>query len=110
MKTTKDLVGEVVTIRTIVGEELMAKLSDVTTNGNILEVTGVQVVSLGDDGQIIMIPYTLTGNDDVIQLPVRHVLSITNSMPEAAESFLENQEPEPEDTEEAEPEEDTFSL
>lgn len=107
MKTTKDLVGEVVTIRTIVGEELMAKLTSVTTNGNILEVEAVQVVSLGENGEIVMIPYTLTGNDDVIQLPVRHVLSITNSMPEAAESFLENNQPE---TEEAEPEEDTFSL
>ena len=90
MKTTKDLVGEVVTIRTIVGEELMGKLSDVITNGNILEVERVQVVSLGEDGQIIMIPYTLTGDDDTIHLPVRHILSITSSMPEAAESFLES--------------------
>ena len=90
MKTTKDLIGEVVTIRTIVGEELMGKLTDVVTNGNILEVERVQVVSLGEDGQIIMIPYTLTGDDDTIHLPVRHILSITKSMPEAAESFLEN--------------------
>ena len=110
MKTTKDLVGEVVTIRTIVGEELMAKLTDVTTNGNILEVEGVRVVSLGEEGEIIMIPYTLTGMDDVIQLPVRHVLSITNSVPEAAESFLENQESEDTEIEESETEADTFSL
>ena len=90
MKTTKDLIGEVVTIRTIVGEELMGKLTDVVTNGNILEVERVQVVSLGEDGQIIMIPYTLTGDDDTIHLPVRHILSITKSVSEAAESFLES--------------------
>ena len=90
MKTTKDLIGEVVTIRTIVGEELMGKLTDVVTNGNILEVERVQVVSLGEDGQIIMIPYTLTGDDDTIHLPVRHILSITKSVSEAAESLLES--------------------
>lgn len=113
MKTTKDLVGEVVTIRTIVGEELMGKLSDVVTNGNILEVERVQVVSLGEDGQIIMIPYTLTGDDDTIHLPVRHILSITKSVSEASESFLENQEPQDEIPEVEDPtltQPDNFSL
>ena len=113
MKTTKDLVGEVVTIRTIVGEELMGKLSDVVTNGNILEVERVQVVSLGEDGQIIMIPYTLTGDDDTIHLPVRHILSITKSVAEASESFLENQVPQDEIPEVEDPtltQPDNFSL
>jgi hypothetical protein len=111
MKTTKDLIGEVVTIRTIVGEELMGKLTDVVTNGNILEVDRAQVVSLGEDGQIIMIPYTLTGDDDTIHLPVRHILSITKSMPEAAESFLEsaNIDTDTDETPALDPE-DTFSL
>ena len=111
MKTTKDLIGEVVTIRTIVGEELMGKLTDVVTNGNILEVERVQVVSLGEDGQIIMIPYTLTGDDDTIHLPVRHILSITKSVSVAAESFLEssNIDTDTEDTASLDPE-DTFSL
>ena len=111
MKTTKDLVGEVVTIRTIVGEELMGKLTDVVTNGNILEVERVQVVSLGEDGQIIMIPYTLTGDDDTIHLPVRHILSITKSVSVAAESFLEssNIDTDTDETPALDPE-DTFSL
>lgn len=111
MKTTKDLIGEVVTIRTIVGEELMGKLTDVVTNGNILEVERVQVVSLGEDGQIIMIPYTLTGDDDTIHLPVRHILSITKSVSEAAESFLEsaNIDTDTDETPALDPE-DTFSL
>jgi flagellar biosynthesis regulator FlbT len=94
-----------------VGEELMGKLTDVVTNGNILEVDRAQVVSLGEDGQIIMIPYTLTGDDDTIHLPVRHILSITKSMPEAAESFLEsaNIDTDTDETPALDPE-DTFSL
>lgn len=95
MKSTEDLVGEIVTVRTIVGEELMGKLAGLASNKTILELHGLRVVTLDPDGQIMMLPYTLTGQDDVIGLPTRHVLSIVQSMADAAQGFNEeiNQEP-----------------
>ena len=109
MKNTKDLVGEIVTIRTIVGEELMGKLQGLANNNTILEVHDLRVVTLDSDGQVMMLPYTLTGQDDVIGLPTRHVLSIVESMPSAAEGFQEeiNSEPSPDGP--ADIGEDTFS-
>ena len=110
MKSTEDLIGEIVTIRTIVGEELMGKLESLASNKTILELHGLRVVTLDPDGQIMMLPYTLTGKDDVIGLPTRHVLSIVQSMSDAAEGFkLEtNTDPTPEGP--ANMGEDSFSL
>ena len=110
MKSTEDLVGEIVTVRTIVGEELMGKLQGLASNKTILELHGLRVVTLDSDGQVMMLPYTLTGEDDVIGLPTRHVLSIVKSMPSAADGFKEeiNSEPAPDGP--ADIGEDTFSL
>ena len=95
MKSTEDLVGEIVTVRTIVGEELMGKLAGLASNKTILELHGLRVVTLDPDGQIMMLPYTLTGQDNVIGLPTRHVLSIVQSMADAAQGFNEEINDEP---------------
>ena len=110
MKSTEDLVGEIVTVRTIVGEELMGKLEGLASNKTILELHGLRVVTLDPDGQIMMLPYTLTGEDDVIGLPTRHVLSIVQSMPEAALGFQEDTQAEPTQTGPVDLVDDAFSL
>ena len=110
MKNTKDLVGEIVTIRTIVGEELMGKLQGLANNNTILEVHDLRVVTLDSDGQVMMLPYTLTGQDDVIGLPTRHVLSIVESMSAAALGFSEEIADTPTDEIEQEESSDQFSL
>ena len=110
MKNTKDLVGEIVTIRTIVGEELMGKLQGLASNNTILEVHDLRVVTLDSDGQVMMLPYTLTGQDDVIGLPTRHVLSIVESMSDAALGFSEEIADVPSENEEPEVVQDQFSL
>jgi hypothetical protein len=111
MKSTEDLVGEIVTVRTIVGEELMGKLEGLASNKTILELHGLRVVTLDPDGQIMMLPYTLTGQDEVIGLPTRHVLSIVQSTPEASEGFQEDLDETPNQAEgPADLGEDSFSL
>ena len=99
MKSTEDLVGEIVTVRTIVGEELMGKLEGLALNKTILELHGLRVVTLDPDGQIMMLPYTLTGQDEVIGLPTRHVLSIVQSTTEASEGFKEDLDETPDQAE-----------
>ena len=110
MKNTEELIGEIVTIRTIVGEELMGKLQGLAVNKTILELKGLRVVTLDPDGQIMMLPYTLTGQDDVIGLPTRHVLSIAQSMPDAAGGFQEETKSEPTMSGPVDMGEDSFSL
>jgi len=110
MKSTEELVGEIVTIRTIVGEELMGKLEGLALNKTILELHGLRVVTLDAGGQIMMLPYTLTGQDDIIGLPTRHVLSIVQSMTDAAEGFREETLAEPTSEGPANLGEDSFSL
>ena len=95
MKSTEDLVGEIVTVRTIVGEELMGKLEGLASNKTILELHGLRVVTLDQEGQIMMLPYTLTGQDEVIGLPTRHVLSIVQSMSDASKGFQEESDTTP---------------
>jgi hypothetical protein len=110
MKSTEDLVGEIVTVRTIVGEELMGKLEGLASNKTILELHGLRVVTLDPDGQVMMLPYTLTGQDDVIGLPTRHVLSIVQSMSDAAEGFRLETDSDPIPAGPANIGEDSFSL
>lgn len=110
MKSTEELLGEIVTVRTIVGEELMGKLEGLASNKTILELHGLRVVTLDHDGQIMMLPYTLTGQDDIIGLPTRHVLSIVQSMEDAAEGFRIETKAEPTPEGPANLGEDSFSL
>ena len=110
MISTKELVDEIVTIRTIVGEELMGKLAGLANNNTILELHGLRVVTIDPNGQVVMLPYTLTGQDDVIGLPTRHVLSIVQSMPDAAKGFKEDINSEPITEGPTDMGEDTFSL
>jgi hypothetical protein len=58
----------------------------------------------------MMLPYTLTGQDDVIGLPTRHVLSIVESMSDAALGFSEEISDTPTDEVEQEEASDQFSL
>jgi hypothetical protein len=109
MKSTEDLVGEIVTVRTIVGEELMGKLEGLASNKTILELHKLRVVTLDPDGQVMLLPYTLTGQDDIIGLPTRHVLSIALSMEDAGLGYLQETGG-TEEPQEEEPEDDTFSL
>ena len=110
MKSTEDLIGEIVTIRTIVGEELMGKLEGLALNKTILELHGLRVVTLDADGQIMMLPYTLTGQDDIIGLPTRHVLSIVQGMTDAAKGFRMETDADPTPEGPANLGEDSFSL
>lgn len=110
MKSTEDLVGEIVTVRTIVGEELMGKLEGLASNKTILELHGLRVVTLDSNGQVMMLPYTLTGQDDIIGLPTRHVLSIVQSMSDAAEGFKLETDSDPIPDGPANIGEDSFSL
>ena len=110
MISTKELVGEIVTIRTIVGEELMGKLAALASNNTILELHGLRVVTLDSNGQVIMLPYTLTGNDEIIGLPTRHILSIVKSMPDAADGFREETDDTPIESGPVDMGEDAFSL
>ena len=110
MKSTEELVGEIVTVRTIVGEELMGKLEGLASNKTILEMHGLRVVTLDPNGQVMMLPYTLTGQDDIIGLPTRHVLSIVKSMSDAADGFRLETSSEPTPEGPTNIGEDSFSL
>ena len=110
MKSTADLVGEIVTVRTIVGEELMGKLEGLASNKTILELHGLRVVTLDHQGEVMMLPYTLTGQDEVIGLPTRHVLSIVQSMSDAAQGFKLDTNSEPTPDGPADMGKDEFSL
>ena len=110
MKSTEDLVGEIVTVRTIVGEELMGKLEGLASNKTILELHGLRVVTLDPEGEVMLLPYTLTGQDDVIGLPTRHVLSIVQSMSDAADGFKEEIDDSPVPDGPSDMGEDNFSL
>ncbi len=71
---------------------------------------GLRVVTLDPDGQVMMLPYTLTGQDDIIGLPTRHVLSIVKSMSDAAEGFRLETDSDPTPEGPANMGEDSFSL
>ena len=82
-----DLVGQVATIRTVTGEEIIARVKDVERNGSLIAVTDPLVVMIDETGSAMTLPYSITGRNELVYFQVRNIFSITRCTPEAQSDY-----------------------
>lgn len=78
--------GEVVSIRLISGEEIIARLEEETTEH--VKVNRPLAVNLSSQG-LGMIPFIFLGNKEIIKLKQSHIIAICPSKKEAADQYLQ---------------------
>lgn len=64
----KDLVGQVITIRSIAGNEFVGKLISWNPDRSILTVQKPRTVALDQD-QVVLVPFAVTANSDTVFFP-----------------------------------------
>ena len=84
----EDLVGNIVTIRTVTGEEIIAKMLAYNPKNGIMDVDNPLVVLLDQDGSVMTVPYSLTGVNDKVSFSTRNVFSVTVSTEVSAQDYL----------------------
>lgn len=79
-------VGEVVSVKLISGEEIIAKLEEETSE--YIKVSKPLTVSLGPQG-LGMIPFVFLAHSDKIKLNMNHVMVLSAAKKEAADQYLQ---------------------
>lgn len=82
-----ELVGRVATIRTVTGEEIIARVKDVEKGGSLVAVSDPLVVMIDETGAAMTIPYSITGVNTLVYFQTRNIFSITPSTPEATSDY-----------------------
>lgn len=78
--------GEVVSIKLISGEELIAKLEEETSD--YIKINRPLLVSLGPQG-LGMIPFVFLANSDTLKLNMNHVMVLSTSKKDAADQYIQ---------------------
>ena len=79
-------VGEVVSIKLISGEEIIARLEEETTD--YVKVSKPLTVSLGPQG-LGMIPFVFLAQSETIKLNMNHVMVLSLSKKDAADQYVQ---------------------
>lgn len=85
-KESKRLIGKVITIRSITGEEYIAKLKTIDDLQNTITVLNPRVVMINDD-QVVLLPFVLTAKAETVMLPCDNVFSILPSLSETSKDY-----------------------
>lgn len=78
--------GEVVSIKLISGEEIIAKLEEETTD--YIKVSRPLTVSIGPQG-LGMMPFVFLAKTDTIKLNMNHVMVLAESKKDAADQYIQ---------------------
>jgi len=86
MIDVSNLLSKTVTIRSITGEEYLARLSDVDQDNNTITVLNPRVVVINDD-QVVLLPFVLTANTGEVQLSMSNIFSVLETLEQTATEY-----------------------
>jgi len=81
-----DLIGKTITIRSIKGDEYIAKLLGVDADQGLLTVAEPRVVVI-DNESVMLFPFALTAKTDTVTLHSTEIFAVLETMPEAAQDY-----------------------
>lgn len=80
------LIGNIVTIKTISGMEIISKLASLDEDNNLVGLLNPKLVVVTNE-QIAVIPYTFTSKSENIFINLTNILSIDKSLPSSADDY-----------------------
>lgn len=83
----EELLGKIITIRSISGEEYITKL--IGFDDTTVTVKDPRVVVIDDSRQVVLLPFALTANAEVVTLNTNNIFSIMESFTGSAADYSE---------------------
>jgi hypothetical protein len=81
-----DLIGKVVTIKNINGDELMALMAGVNEEKTVLTLQDVKLIAVSDN-QVVLLPYMFTATTHTLFVETKNIFAITQTMEDAAADY-----------------------
>jgi hypothetical protein len=83
-----NLIGKIVTIKTIRGDELITMLSGINEEHTVLTLNNAKLVGISNN-QVVLLPYLFTATTDSLYMEVKNCLIITETVHAAAEDYVQ---------------------
>ena len=88
MLDLKKFIGEVVTIKSINGDEVVAVLIELHDKDKVITVTNPKQVLINNT-EVVLTPFALTAPTDQVHFKLTNVFAIMKSFPQTAKKYLE---------------------
>lgn len=82
MRNLDKLVGEVITIKSSTGLEFIGILAEIQEQ--IIAVSNPRAITLTQTGEVSIMPYTLTADNELVDINLSTLLTVTKSMGQTA--------------------------
>lgn len=92
MLNLTELLNQVVSIKTESGLEYIGKLVGLTEDKTVISVQNLKTVFLSETGQVMVMPFLLTSDEEIININMNSVFTIVKSNEAASNDYLEEQE------------------
>ena len=86
INTLNKFLNKVATIRSITGEEYIAKIMEIDSDNNMLTLANPRVVVINDD-QVVLVPFVLTASSEKVSISVNNVFSVIETLPQTAKDY-----------------------
>lgn len=87
MHDLESLLAKVVTIRSIHGDEYVAKLLGVDAKNNVITVAEPKVVIINNTGEVTLLPFAITADTSTVTLSTQNIFSVLQTFAETAEEY-----------------------
>ena len=84
----EELAGKIVTVKTITGEEIIAKLASVDTDNGFITLQNPQSVLI-NGGEVIIAPVCFSAQCEMVTVRLSSTLFVTKTLKESANDYLE---------------------
>lgn len=88
MLKLEKLIGEVITIKSINGDEIVAVLIGESDRDKVITVTNPKQVLI-NNSEVVLTPFALTAPTDQVNLKMTNVFAVMKSFPQTAKEYLE---------------------
>lgn len=83
-----ELVSNVITIRSIHGDEYVGKLMGVDEKNGYITVTEPRIVAINNAGEVSLLPFAITAGTTTVTLKLDNVFAVLPTFEETAEEYL----------------------
>ena len=76
----QDLVGSLVTIKTVRNDEILAQLAGVDEDNHVITLLNPRIVFVNHDHQVALTAFSLTSDQQEVSIGLQHVLAVMTPM------------------------------
>lgn len=87
MRELEHQIGKIVSVKTATGLEFVGTLSEYDADNQVVSLAEPRIIAMASEGDVRIIPYTLTGQNSLVGVNLNNVLTIIPTLDQTAEDY-----------------------